>query len=81
MIDDTRGQEPTEPTLMDDGVERDLELQTLARIVDGILDEMGITVVAGGTVITNGIAGWMTSGDSGDVGQLRVAEEAPDDLR
>jgi hypothetical protein len=31
--------------------------------------------------LTNGIAGWMTSGDSGDVGQLRVAEEAPDDLR
>jgi hypothetical protein len=57
MIDDMRGQEPTEPTLMDDGVERDLELQTLARIVDGILDEMGITVVTGGTVISGRLVG------------------------
>jgi hypothetical protein len=40
-----------------------------------------LTGVGDGCALTNGIAGWMTSGDGGDVGQLRVAEEAPDDLR
>jgi len=30
---------------------------------------------------TNGITGWMTSGDRGDVGQFWVAEEAAEDVR
>jgi hypothetical protein len=31
--------------------------------------------------VTNGIAGWMTSGDRGDVGKCWVAEEAAEDVR
>src|SRR5215213_9833487 len=34
-----------------------------------------------GAVVTNGIAGWMNSGDRADVGEFRVAEEAADDVR
>jgi hypothetical protein len=40
-----------------------------------------LSLPALGTTLTNGIAGWMTSGDRGDVGKFWVAEEAAEDVR